>query len=308
MSEKAPKHHPRHSLLRALSPVSVARFVHGVWTNVSVQLRAVLIVILSVIVISVAVFHFAMKLSVIDSVYFVVTTATTTGYGDLSPKDASDWLKLYTCFMMVISATGLAILFSVVTDYILTARIMQLGGRHHVPDHGQVIVVGAGTVGYRTIEELVRLKAPVVAVDSADHGDHHGAIRARSHLIIGDGRETETLERAGVKHARAIIVLTLSDSVNLAIGVTAKELNPRIRVVISILDADFARKAGSIPEIDAALNAPVLAAPAFVGAALYENAVASFRLGSLFFTLCRDEKGAVKLGGISRTLEVRKLP
>lgn len=308
LSERRPKHRSRDTLAHALSPVAVGRFVHAVWTNISVQLRAVLIVILSVIVISIAVFHFAMKLSVVDSLYFVVTTATTTGYGDLSPKDSSDWLKLYTCFMMIISATGLAILFSVVTDYILTARIMKLGGRHHVPDHGQIIVVGAGTVGYRTIEELVRLKTPVVAIDSAEHGEHHAAIRAKSHLITGDGREPETLIRAGVKHAKAIIALTPSDSINMAIGLTAKELNPNLRVVISILNADFARKAGSIPDIDAALNLPMLAAPTFVGAALYETAVASFRLGSIFFTLIRDEKGTVKVGGHSMTLEARSLP
>ena len=309
LAEKAPKnHHRRHSLIRALSPLAVMKFVHGVWNNTSVQLRAVLIVILSVIVISVAVFHFAMNLSFVDSLYFVVTTATTTGYGDISPKDASTWLKLYTVFMMVISATGLAILFSVVTDYILTARILQLGGRHHVPEHSQIIVVGVGTVGHRTVEELVRLKAPVVAIDNTEHGEHHSAIRATSHMVIGDGREPETLIRAGVKHAKAIIALTANDSSNIAIGLTAKELNPKIRVIVSILDAGLARKAGSIPEIDAALNSPSLAAPAFVGAALYENAVASFRLGSNFFTLCQDDKGDVKLGGKTMTLEVRTLP
>ena len=276
--------------------------------NTSVQLRAVLIAISTVIVVSVVVFKYGMGLSPIDSLYFVVTTATTTGYGDISPKDAASWLKLYTCFMMLISASGMAILFSVVTDYILTARMMQLGGRHHAPELGHVIVVGAGTTGYRTIEELVRLQAPVVAVDSAEHSEYLGSIRSKSHVVIGDGRESDTLVRAGVKNAKAILVLTPSDAVNLGVGLTAKELNPDIRVVLSILDADFAKKVGAIPLIDEALSSPILAAPTFVGAALYETAVASFRLGSSFFTLCRDAKGTIKLGGEPMTLEVRELP
>ena len=95
---------------------------------------------------------------------------------------------------------------------------------------------------------------------------------------------------------------------NLSVGLTAKELNPEIRVVLSILDADFAAKIQCISEIDAALSSPVLAAPTFVGAALYETAVASFVLDSHLFTLCRDEKGKIHLGGEHLALEFRKLP
>ena len=125
--------------------------------------------------------------------------------------------------------------------------------------------------------------------------------------MIGDGREPETLIRAGVEHAKAIVVLTPIDAVNLGIGLTAKELNPNIRVILSIFDADFAEKVCSIKEIDSALSAPVLAAPSFVGAALYKNAVASFLLGSMFFTICKDDQGKVTIGDQLMSLEVRNL-
>ena len=35
--------------------------------------------------------------ALVDALYFVVTTATTTGYGDISLKDTPDWLKLFGC-------------------------------------------------------------------------------------------------------------------------------------------------------------------------------------------------------------------
>ena len=53
------------------------------------------------------------------------------------------------------------------------------------------------------------------------------------------------------------------------------------------MDADFAAKVDSIADIDVALSAPVLAAPTFVGAALFPECVASFLLGGMFVTLCR---------------------
>ena len=307
MIEKAPKHQRGYSLLKSLAPTTVLKFVHNVWTNTSVQLRAVLIAIFADIVISVLVFQNGMKLSFIDSLYFTVTTATTTGYGDLSPKDSASWVKLYTCFMMIICSAGLAVLFSVVTDYILTARMLQLRGHHHVPERGHVIVVGVGTVGFRTVEELIRLKAPLVAIEQQEDSPYLSHIRAKTHVVIGDGREPETLIRAGVEHAKAIVVLTPIDAVNLGIGLTAKELNPNIRVILSIFDADFAEKVCSIKEIDSALSAPVLAAPSFVGAALYKNAVASFLLGSMFFTICKDDQGKVTIGDQLMSLEVRNL-
>lgn len=308
MFEKEPRRSGHTAVLKAVSPATIGRFIHGVWTNTSVQLRAVLIVILCVIVVSVVVFQVAMKLSFVDSLYFVVTTATTTGYGDITPKDNAAWLKLYTVFMMLISASGMAVVFSVVTDYILTARMLQLGGRHHVPEQGHIVVVGVGVTGHRTIEELLRLKVPVVGIEVAEHGEYLAPIRSKTHVVIGDARDPETLIRAGIKHARAIVVITPVDAVNLSIGLTAKELNPNIRVVLSVLDADFAKKVATISDIDAAMSAPVLAAPSFVGAALYPAAVASFRFGSMLFTLCRDPGGKVRLGGESMTLEYRKLP
>jgi len=308
MHDKAPKHQRRHSLLRALSPVAMSRFVREVWINTTVQLRAVWTVILFVFVASVVVFQFGLKLSLVDSLYFVVTTATTTGYGDITPKDSVGWIKLYTCFMMIISAAGLAILFSMVTDYVLSARMVQFRGHHHVPEFGHVIVVGAGAAGFRTVEELIRLEAPVVAIDRAEDGEYVGSIRSKTHVVIGDAREPDTLVRAGIKHAKSIVILTPSDTVNLGIGLTAKELNPEVRVVLSIMDADFADKVSSIAEIDAALSSPVLAAPTFVGAALFETAVASFRLGARFCTLCKDPSGQVSLGGVRMSLDVRMLP
>src|SRR2546421_106602 len=46
---------------------------------------------------AVLVFAAALHLRPIDALYFVVTTATTTGYGDISLHDAPAWLKLFGC-------------------------------------------------------------------------------------------------------------------------------------------------------------------------------------------------------------------
>ena len=62
---------------------------------------------------SVFVFQSALHLRWVDAIYFVVTTATTTGYGDISLKDGPDWLKLFGCLVMLAGGALLGILFSV---------------------------------------------------------------------------------------------------------------------------------------------------------------------------------------------------
>ena len=38
----------------------------------------------------------------LDALYYSTVTLSTTGYGDISPRDASIWVKLYTCFVMIV--------------------------------------------------------------------------------------------------------------------------------------------------------------------------------------------------------------
>ncbi len=59
---------------------------------------------------SAAVFHGALHLSWVDALYFTMTTASTTGYGDINLGGAAPWVKLYGSAFMIASAISLALL------------------------------------------------------------------------------------------------------------------------------------------------------------------------------------------------------
>lgn len=63
--------------------------------------RELLLTIIVLVGISTMVFHFTEKWSWLDSVYFSVSTITTTGYGDLYPK--SNVGKIYNIFFLLAS-------------------------------------------------------------------------------------------------------------------------------------------------------------------------------------------------------------
>lgn len=63
--------------------------------------RELLFTILGLTGLSTVIFHFTEGWSWLDSLYFSISTITTTGYGDLYPK--SEIGKIYNIFFLVIS-------------------------------------------------------------------------------------------------------------------------------------------------------------------------------------------------------------
>jgi Trk K+ transport system NAD-binding subunit len=286
-------------MLRAINPLTLPRLLASIWTNTTPELRAVFVLVNFVILLSVAVFHFGMSLEPIDALYFVVSTVTTVGYGDITPIDATVGIKLFACVLMILGSASIAISYSIVTDYIVSQRLLQLGGRRRLPHHDHVVVVGLGDVGFRTAEELARSGARVVVMDLSAANPHVGIAQRRFATMIGDARDSAILKTAQVPRARAIVVTTNDDASNLSVGLAAKALNPKIRAVVRIQDGEFARKVSERTNLES-LSSAAVAAPVFVGAALHEHALTSFLTGNQLVTLCLagpDEPRKFAVGG-----------
>lgn len=241
--------------------------------------------ILFLSLVSVAIFCSTMKLSPIDATYFVVTTLTTTGYGDITVKDANIAVKLYTCLMMVLGSAAVATLYSIITDYFVSSRFAEILGRQQVSEHGHVIVVGIGNVGFRITEALANLGHSVVAIDSKPDAKFRTLLPEGVPFIAGDGRDDETLRLAGVENALSIISATHDDAVNLSVCLVAKGMNEQVKTVVRLFDGGFARKVERALDIDTALSASRISAPGFVGAAIYEESVFSFVSNDEFVTV-----------------------
>ncbi len=133
-------------------------------------------------------------------------------------------------------------------------------------DH--TVVVGIGKVGYEIIKGLLDLREPVVAIErpGTDSTLIDEIIHLQVPILHGDGRARLTLERAGVAHARAVVLATSDDLANLDAGLTAFDLNPKARIILRLFDESLAKKvrgAFALP----AISTSRVAAPAFVAAA-----------------------------------------
>lgn len=243
------------------------------------RLRTIGLVLTALILVSVFVFHHGLHISFGDAVYFVITTVTTTGYGDITAHGAGGWVQVYACLLMLLGSAATAVLYSFVTDFLVAERVEGLLGRRRRPQADHVIVAGLGDVGHRVCAELGEGGVPLLVVDRDGSVDPEGALREGGAFLPGDARNASVLAEAGVRRARAVVAVSGDDAVNLGIALEAHALNPEVRTVVRMFDPELARKMEQGMGIDAVMSASAIAAPVFAAAALYEDAFAATAVG-----------------------------
>lgn len=231
----------------------------------------------AVLVAGVVVFRYALDLSWVDAIYFVVSTTTTVGYGDFNLHDAPPAVKLFGSLLMVAGVATVGVLFGIVTDAVLGSRLQEYFGarRRRMRDH--VVLCGLGNVGFRVLEHLRKLDEPVVVLEQNENGRFvPEARRMGVTVIIGDMRLSSALERAGVREAKALIAASDTDLANLEAALNARALNDGIRIVLRMFDQNLADKVRSGFRLETAFSTSALAAPAFAMAAVDPAVVGSF--------------------------------
>jgi Trk K+ transport system NAD-binding subunit len=144
--------------------------------------------------------------------------------------------------------------------------------RHHM------VVVGVGKVGCRIIRELLALREPVVAIEREAGSEFLDEVRALGvAVILGNGRHKQTLVEAGVGQARTIILATDDDLANLDAALTARDINPKIHVVLRLFDDTLATKFASRFGMPA-ISTSEVSAPAFIAAATGHKVYHTFQL------------------------------
>jgi Trk K+ transport system NAD-binding subunit len=277
--------------LRHANPMGWLRVLKALWENAPAVLRWAVILLAMFFASSVFIFHRAMNLSFVDAIYFVTETVTTVGYGDISPHRGEPQLKIFAVVLMILGSASIAVMYSLITDFIVTSRLEQIAGTRGVPRHDHVVVVGLGNVGLRIVEELLRAKADVVVIERDGENDFVEAVRPHTPVIVGDARTQETRQKVDLRRAAAVIAATDDDVVNLGVCLAAKEMNSKARTIARFFDGEFAQKIEGKLNIDVALSAADIAAPHFVASALESNAVGAFAVGKTFVILALEKEG-----------------
>ena len=224
--------------------------------------------------------YFALRLdmSPLDAVYFVVTIVTSVGFGDYSLRDADALSKLVGMWLMVSGVMSMAVIFAVVTNSLFDRQHAFERGQVRTRTTSHVVVCGLGVIGYRVAQTLRRLGHRVVVVESREDGRFVAAARAEGmHVVVGDASQDEAFRFANAGSARAVVVCTNPDFVNLEVALLARSLVGRVPVVLRLFDPDLSRRVAAHFDLDATLSSAALGAARFAAAATGSTRMAVVR-------------------------------
>nr|MBP6314042.1 potassium channel family protein [Chitinophagaceae bacterium] len=200
-----------------------------------------LAVFLSVLTCYVLYFHYHEHLNWVNAIYFVVSTMTTVGYGDVNLLNASDWSKMLAVVLMLASTTLMWMIFSLTVDYFLKNRIQISLGRKKYNLKKHIIVCGLGRLGYYIVQELLQKGEKVIIIEIDENSKHIEYFRSRGAAVyVGDARSEKVLADVNVTKSAALISVINNDALNIEIGLHAQALCPHLKIILRIFDEDIA--------------------------------------------------------------------
>ena len=213
------------------------------------QLAVALLLLLIVVMVTASGYRIlgGPHVSLLDAIYMAVITFATIGYGEVVDTSANPPLRIFNMIMILFGIGIMLYVFSASTAFIVEGELKDIFRRRKMQktirdmkDH--FIICGAGETAYHVIQELLKTGNPFVVID------HDPERLARlEHLgdlcwVEGEAADEEVLEAAGISRAKALATVLPDDKDNMMVTVTARQMNPTIRIVARCVDARMGEK------------------------------------------------------------------
>lgn len=217
------------------------------------------------------------NISFVDA-FFATMVLLLGGYGDRFNDFGLDapipgWLRLFGLILTLAGTAFVGVLYALLTEKLLTLRIMFLKRRPPVPERNHVVVIGLGRVGMRVVRLLRQLHQPLVGIKEEAPDPE-----LNLPIPVITGNINTALSQVNLSHARSVVAVTDDEMENLEWGLRVHSANPNSRMVIRTYDQRFSDRIAQLFPYAQVLCASALSAEAFVAAAFGENVLSLFRL------------------------------
>lgn len=283
------------------------------------RLLGALVLILSVTVVGIIGF------SVIDpdaglvrAFYMTAITLTTVGFGEEIAID-TDGARIFTAVLILVGMGATLYFVSTVTAFLLEGQLGHVFRRRKMErdladmrDH--LIVCGSGQTAIYAAAELHAVEqAVVLVVPTEERAEEAREKLPHVPIVLGDPTEDDILEAAGVTRAAGLIPCSSSDNENVVVTLTARQLNPTLRIVSRVSDVDNEAKVRKV-------GADSVVSPQHIGGLRLASEMIRPAVVSFLDTMLRDQnrnlrvdevripEGAPSVGKQIRDIELGELP
>ncbi len=185
--------------------------------------------------------------SVLDSVYMTAITIGTIGYGEVHDLSVHPAARTFAIFFIIICLGTIAYAVSSITAFVVEGELKNILGRRKMEKEiaklqNHYIVCGSDETAQTVIQEMLLTRKPFVVVESSKEKLEKLASLGPVLSIQGDPSEDSVLLKAGIERAKGVLCSLPTDEANLFVAITARSLNPQIRIVAKGLDLQSHKK------------------------------------------------------------------
>jgi len=168
--------------------------------------------------------------SILDSLYMTIITLSTVGFKEVQPLSVGG--RIFTIVVVVFGVGGAAYTVSVIGRWLIEGELRQIFGRRKMEKQlkdlkDPYIVCGYGRVGEQVCKEFCARKVPLVVIEK--NPEKIEQLQGKGILAVeGDCTDDLILESAGIKRAKAIVSTIASESENVFVTLSARQINPDI--------------------------------------------------------------------------------
>lgn len=177
-----------------------------------------------------------------DGLWWTIVTLTTVGYGDITPVTTGG--KLVATVLMFIGLSFYALLTSVLSSILIERAKKEEGAGMDVMglvDH--VVVCGWNPNGERLVRDLQASRPDTDIVIMSDREEIPRMLDDKIHYIIRDPTTEEALDKARVKHASVVVILSTkggernnqdADARSILTVLAVERLNPQVHTIVEL--------------------------------------------------------------------------
>jgi voltage-gated potassium channel len=235
---------PLNGTLCPGKPVNLKKLPSSIRSRILTHVVLISLLLLLLIAIGTAGYHIIENWDWVDCLYMTIITISTVGYREIGPLSPAG--KFFTMGLILYSVIMVAYIVGYFTKFLVESEIFLFFGRkklerqiHNLKDH--TIICGFGRIGSLICHELQQSHRPFVIIENdleiAREIEAHGYL-----FILGDATSDETLIRAGIRRAKALVTSVETDANNLFITLTARGLNPNLFILSRAGDESTEKK------------------------------------------------------------------
>jgi voltage-gated potassium channel len=176
--------------------------------------------------------------------YMTIITLSTVGFGEVKPLSPEG--QIFTAVLIIFNLGVFAYAISIISNFFIEGELRSFlkdykmfKKIHKIENH--TIVCGYGRHGHQICEELIKSKLPFVVIEP--NGSHIEELRNKKFFFIeGDATDDDVLISAGISRAKAIVITYSENAFNVYTVLTARQLNPQLRIITRATDHNTEKK------------------------------------------------------------------